>query len=160
VPGQVLFASDVNSWFVPLAAVKGSNQSVTNSTVLVNDSALVVSVAASATYWFQLFCEYEGVNGADLKWQFTVPAGATVHGVTMYHQVSSGLGITWDQFAAATTKTAAGSGAGTAVCMTAFGTCATAGTAGSLQFQFAQNVANATATIVHAGSSLVAPRIA
>ena len=76
-PGQVLVASDVNSWFVPLAVVKGGDQSVTSSTVVVNDTALVVAVASSATYQFSCFISYEGgtQGSSDLKWTWTTPAG-------------------------------------------------------------------------------------
>jgi hypothetical protein len=75
VPGQVLAASDVNTWFVPLAAVKTVDQSVTSSTTLVNDNVLAVPVAASSTYEFRLFCWFQAAAGGDFKFQFAGPAG-------------------------------------------------------------------------------------
>ena len=50
VPGQILTSSDVNNWLAPNVAVKASDQSVASSTTLVNDTALVLNLAANATY--------------------------------------------------------------------------------------------------------------
>src|SRR5262245_32334636 len=81
VPGQVLLSSDCNLWFTGQYANKTSDQSVTSSTTLVNDSTLVVALAANSTYWVNLEIKYEGgTNGSsDMKLQLNIPAGATLN---------------------------------------------------------------------------------
>jgi hypothetical protein len=151
-PGQVLVASDVNSWFVPLAVVKGGDQSVTSSTVVVNDTALVVAVASSATYQFSCFISYEGgtQGSSDLKWTWTTPAGtAMIYSAT--YLSNGGTAQVGDQKAGSDVLAAGTSGA-TSRTIIMWGTVAVAGTAGNVQLQWAQNASSGTATKVHANS--------
>jgi hypothetical protein len=158
--GQVLAAADVNSWFVPLAAYKSADQSVTSSTTLVNDTALVVPVASSATYifWCMLYFEGGTLNSSDLKWGWTVPASTTMRYQAIYVSPASVLNIA-RAGTDASVLAAASNGAGNSQTMQMFGTALVSSTSGNLQLQWAQNTSNGTATIVHAGSVLFAQRI-
>ena len=64
----------------PLAAYKTLDETVTNSTTLQNDDALLVSLAANAVYLFAVLLDYEGaaVGTGDLKYGWGVPTGATM----------------------------------------------------------------------------------
>ena len=152
--GQVLSASDVNSWFVGLYAVKTADQSVTSSTVLVNDTALFLSVAASATYWLQGFLLYEGgtSGSSDIKWTFTMPAGATMRYSYVYTPPTLSTAAVGTSTAASAGVSTGGTGVLESVMMA--GTVVTGVTAGTLQLQWAQNTTSVTSTIMHAQSAL------
>ena len=157
--GQVLAAADVNSWFVPLVAVKGSDQSVTSSTTLVGDLALFVPLAASCSYEVRCMINYEGGtrNSSDLKWGFSVPGGSTMRYSALF--VGPG-GSTNVQMLTGTSVNAAGTnGAGVIQSLQMTGLINVSSTAANLSFTFAQNTSNGTATIVHATSYLIAQRI-
>jgi len=149
----------VNSWFVPLVAYKGSDQSVTSSTTPVNDSALFVPLVANATYWFAAFIDYEGGTGgsSDLKWNYTVPAGANMRATASYRN-TSGTAVTWNLMNASQ-SIAGTNGAGNVLGASVFGTIAMSSTAGNVQMQWAQNTSSGTATIVHTGSVILCNRI-
>jgi hypothetical protein len=160
--GQVLDASDVNTWFVPTVAVKGSNQSVTSSTALVNDTALAVAVAASAIYEISAFVLYDGDSSGDLKLGWTAPSGA------VFNWMSGGLplGATTASDNSSHTGQSVGSaaqigciGAGSPLVAPVTGILTTAGTAGNLQMQFAQMSSFGTATRILAGAALISTRI-
>lgn len=127
-----------------------STQTVTSSTAFVNDAALVFALSANATYVVEVCAIFLTASTApDVKTDWTVPAGAT--GTKM------GVGST----AVAASFT---SGADTRASFTAnpfttpnvyqLGTVAqylwetavviTAGTAGNVQFRWAQNTSNAS----------------
>jgi hypothetical protein len=159
VSGQVLTASDVNTWFVPLNVIKPSSQGVTSSTALVNDTALVLAVAANSTYWVDAIIEYNGVNGADIKCTFTIPAGASGFYGATYTATASGNFSGGAAFAWTDTNTAQANGTGTPMNLRITGILVIAGTAGNLQFRWAQNVSNGTATTVMPNSAMRAQRI-
>lgn len=158
--GQVVAASDVNSWFVPLAATKANDQSVTSSTVLVSDSDLVLSVAASATYVVSGYLNYAGAaqGTGDLKLTFTVPAGATLSYTLVRMDTAGATGLTNPSGATVTNVAGTSAVADRSVFISA--TLVLGGTAGSLQLQWAQNTSSTTATVVRARSWLWAQRIA
>jgi|SRR5215472_253264 len=160
VVGQVLTASDVNTWFVPLVAYKSADQSLTSNTTLQNDNALSVTVAANATYWFELYLNFEGgtTGSSDIKVGWTFPSGLTMRYQDIYADTGAvaRLAVTDIQ----TSVIAVGSnGAGNLRAYSARGTVLTSGTSGTLQLQWAQNTSSGTATIVHAGSVLMLQRI-
>lgn len=159
--GEVLTAADVNDWFVPVAAVKGSDQPVTSSTTLVNDTALYVPVANPATYDVVLKLIYEGaaVGTGDLKFTLVAPSGASLDWTATYSDTAGT--VKSGQWEGSSYTVAAGtSGSGIKHMLVAHGTLITTTSGGNLQVQWAQNTSSATATIVHAGSSLTARRIA
>ena len=155
IPGQVLTASDINNWLVPNAVYKPSDQSVTSSTTLVNDTALILPLLASATYFFQVYLNYEGgtQGSSDIKWGWTVPAGTTMRYTAMYLSTAGAVTIAGTRIE--TDVVAAGSnGAATLRGLQMVGQVTVSTTAGNLQMQWAQNTISATSTIVHTGSTL------
>jgi hypothetical protein len=158
--GQVWGASDVNNWALPVAAYRTSTQSVTSSTTPVNDNQLSVSVAANAVYRVELCLTYTADTAGDLKIGWAVPASATFAEAFFAGITSAGAASTDDVTAGTPSANPVfgGIGGGAAglhyiVMLT------TAGTAGTLQFQFAQGTSSATATILLAGSNLIAQRV-
>ncbi|MES4891417.1 hypothetical protein [Streptomyces sp. NPDC096012] len=63
---------------------KTSDQSVTSSTTLANDSQLLLPVVANATYTLFLMCIFSGGTTGDIKFDWTVPSGTALRcaGVT------------------------------------------------------------------------------
>ena len=133
---------------------KSSDQTVTSSTTLVNDSQLKFAVAANETYIFQAWLYTYAADGTpDIKVTFTGPAGSTV--LWSSSQVIFNAG-------GSTTLTVVAAGATTADlfvdsnlrAIQLYGTILNSSTAGDLQFQFAQNTSSANGTSVKAGSSI------
>jgi len=76
VNGQVLQASDVNSWFVPLAAYKTADLA-RSSSAQVADPDLTVTVTANATYIVEATFQYKGTATANnFGWTWTIPSGS------------------------------------------------------------------------------------
>jgi hypothetical protein len=156
--GQVLSASDVNTWFVPLNVIKPSGQTVTSSTALVNDSALVLAVVSNSVYCVQGAIQYNAASGGDLKYTFTVPAGAsgfygwTATNITAFN---GGASSAWTD-----TNTGQGNGTSTFMNIRITGVLNVGGASGNLQFRWAQNTSSGTATTVMGNSALLAYRIA
>jgi hypothetical protein len=161
VPGQVLSASDVNTWFVPLAVVKGADTARTTTTTLANDPDLVLAVAATSTYRFECWVRYTAAAGGDLKFQWTAPAGAALK-YSSLHNEGGGTGFNNSDvvYALPDVVFIIGAGTGSERAFHMFGTLNIAGTAGNLQFQWAQNTSSASATTVKQYSRLVLERIA
>jgi hypothetical protein len=143
---------------LPQDGRKGADQSVTSSTVLQNDTALLVPVVASAAYFFQLEILYKGAatGTGDLKFAWAVPSGATL--ACRVITVSNPLGVAMGYGTQASSMFSATNGTGNPLAATLAGTLLTSGTPGNLQLQWAQNTSSATATTVMAGSILTARR--
>ena len=158
--GQVLTASDVNTWFVPLAVFKTAQQDITSSTALTNDTALLAALAANAFYSFSSVICYKGfTNGiSDFKWQWTVPAGATLRFQADWLSVglTAQIGV---QQVNASVLSAGTNGVGNVFAIKSLGSLSTGGTTGNLQLQWAQNTSSGTATTVGPGSVLMLNRI-
>ena len=139
---------------------KPSDESVTSSTVLQNDDHLLLVVAANEVWRFELQLFWAAATAGDLQWSFTVPAGATFNATTVYPVAAGGSTATLQQMI-----TSGGSSSletqNTANNLTMFyGLIANGGTAGNLQFQFAQQVSSGTATTVKTHSTLWAVKLA
>lgn len=143
---------------------QNADQPVVSSTTLVN-STIVVPVEANATYAVSGYIAYDGQFGGNggLKAALTGPAGYS-QSVAFNGPGSSGVApveyassnVTAGNFATYGTY-------GTGSVKTTLhpsGFVTTAGTAGNITFQFAQNVSTATATTVYAGSFLLLTRVA
>ena len=139
----------------PLAAEKPTDQSVTSSTTLVNDTALLAAVAANATYLVYCYLDYEGGTGgsSDLKFQWTVPASATMR-FTLIGTDASNATLISSTKSDTTVYTLRSAGAATLQAALMVGSLVVAGTSGTLQLQWAQNTSSGTATKVHAQSFL------
>jgi hypothetical protein len=159
VTGQALAASDCNTWFVPVSAVKPSDQSVTSSTVLVNDTALVIPVQANRSYEVEVFMVWTGVASnatPGLKYDFTLPAAATF---SNFAEMGYAAGAFAFNIASAGTPTSYASGAATSPNI-ARGLLVVGVNAGNFQLQVAQGISSATSTTMKAGSFIVARAIA
>src|SRR5438045_1226145 len=158
--GDVLTASFVNTWLLPLAVTQPTSESLASSTALQNDDHLVLAVAASATYEFtcQVFF-IAAASPGDIKWTWSVPAGAAITYQNL-HNEGGGTGVGNSALAYGDTDTpfAAGGGSPTEA-MRMTGTLTVAGTAGNVQLRWAQNTSSGTATQVRANSQLILRRI-
>lgn len=154
--GQVLTASDVNDWFVPLAAVKVSDQTIQSTTTLQNDNALTLALATNATYILEANIFWDSGTGQDYKFTWAVPSGSSLE---------------WCYVSAATSgNTAALQAAGNVVSVTGltvgsihgmqhYGLLQVGPTTGSLRYQWAQNTSGAYNTSTRAGSYLALRRV-
>jgi hypothetical protein len=146
-----------------------ADTTVVSSTTQVNATGVAVAVEANATYAWDAYLAYNANEAADIKFAWTVPAGATGHwsvlGIDHTQNIDTGRG----QVSAFRTtnygdsQAAAASGLDTEDgTMVAFarGYLVTAGTAGTFQLRFAQNSSNATASVVKAGSWVRLVRLA
>jgi hypothetical protein len=130
---------------------KPSDQSVTSSTTLVNDTFFTWVLDASTRYGFELFLAYTGDSTGNLKTGWAVPAAATVTwnatgldtGLA-YKNAANLTGASTTPFGAASTTL------GRLAHIT--GTILTDVTAGNFTLRWAQNTSNAAATIVRTGS--------
>lgn len=133
----------------PLEAYKSADETVNNSAALQNDDALFVSVAANTRYDFRLTALYISNSTPDIKFAWTFPTGLTMR----YSFQGYTAGVMQDFYQIQTDVVAVdGNGGNLAAVME--GTVVVAGTAGTLQLQWAQNTANASDTKVLIGSSL------
>lgn len=134
------------------SAYKSAIESVTNSTTFQNDDHFSFSVLASSTYALDGYVVYDGASGTgDIKTQWTGPAGASMYytnfgtnvsgGLTTYNVVTQGLGASRDM----------GANGATAMSFAPKAVLVVAGTAGTFQFQWAQNTSSATSTRILSG---------
>lgn len=157
-PGEVLASADVNNWFVPLAVVKTIDQSLASSTTLQNDTALVLTTAASATYVFSAFIYHTGADApGSIKYQWVASAATSFTFAAVHNEGGgTGLGNSVNAYNLTSVIFAENSG-GAGDVMT--GLLVTSASSGTLQFTWAQNSSSATATVVKANSHITLQRI-
>lgn len=138
----------------PLAAYKTGDETLNADATLQNDNELFVSVEANAVYLIEMDFVYSSGATPDIKTTFTGPTGM------------SGSLTAWTTAAATTvsvslspTSTLVFDGTGANAWARLTGYITTSSTAGTLQFQWAQNVSNASNTIVRQGSYLNLTRV-
>jgi len=165
--GEFLTTDGTNaSWAAPslgssfvgktIAVYKTGNQSVTSSTTLVDCTDLSFSIAANEV-WIGTFLPIVAAGvGGGLKWAFTAPSGCSItvraqgaaafptsiidgngltgNGVSQIHSTASKYELTM--------------------------IISNSSTAGTVQFRFAQNASNGTATTVSKNSMLILSRVA
>ncbi|WP_413757213.1 hypothetical protein [Streptomyces sp. MMBL 11-3] len=131
-------------------ARKTADQSKTSTTTLGNDTHLVLPVVANATYSLFLLCIFSGSTTGDIKFDWTVPSGTVLRWADQTG--TSGLNSDVDVYSAP--------GGTTQVAFQIWATVVTSSTAGNVQFRWAQNASDATATIVRANSMLQLTRAA
>jgi hypothetical protein len=133
---------------------KSVDESVTSSAALQNDDSFSFSVGAGETWAFQIYADVSSTAAGDFKSNLTAPAGSTCrYSVNnLYNVQNYTTGLCNDS--------------GTTPHSDSFdneyliyGSVVTAGTAGTVQWQWAQGTSDATPTIVRAGSYLVAYKI-
>lgn len=132
---------------------KATLESVTSSTAMQNDDELVLALEANVRYLFMAYINYQGAAAGDIQWDFTGPAGATGQAVVASSEEADAVNSR-DLFGGPYGQGCSG-GTGTASDgMTITGSVITVGTAGNLQFRWAQLTSSGTATSVRAGSWL------
>ena len=142
---------------------KTANQTVNNSAALVNDTHLLASTLANTDYAFEVNLFYTSGVTPDLKVALTWPTGATCSWMAVGF-LSTGINYEIDlttstyQGASGTAQAYSGSASPT-VTMQIKGILRVAATAGNLQFQFAQNTANASNTTVKQDSWMRIERV-
>jgi len=132
--------------------VKKLDEAVTNDIVLQDDDELFVALNADKVYGGYLMMFFDAATNADMSYACSVPAGATAININGDWQ---GGGFNQGTADFTTSRIVATSGTGTIVAQALGFRIIVAGTAGNFQFQWAQGVAQATATNVRQGSYLV-----
>ena len=141
---------------------KGSVQILTpSSTVLQNVTDLSVAVAINAIYIVRGVLYFDASTVADVKFAFTWPAGAGMRwGLVGPALVTAGDAVFNTSAGSGTALSVGGAGVGTVLMAVLEGDLVTAGTAGTLQLQAAQNTSEATNVSVHSRSRLDVWRVA
>lgn len=160
--GEVLEADDDvdRFWIQQASVIKSADESVTSSAVLQNDDHLVVGLLANSQYWIELFLIYQAGTTEDLALGFSVPSGAALywtHGGLRGGATGSVDNISRTFLDESGAGWIGGTGANAVVM--GEGRVVTGGSAGNLQLRWAQNTSGGTATIVRAGSILIAQRL-
>lgn len=136
---------------------------VNNSTALVNDTDFVVALPTTGTFQWRQVSFYDCVAAADFKCTYTFPAATTLRwGVMALGNV--GTANPGDVFvptvtASGSTQFIGGVGAGTIVWAVFEGEVTMGGTAGNMQFQYAQQVADPSNLIHRSRSRLQVWRV-
>lgn len=139
---------------------KTADEIVNNSAAVQNDDHLLLALDATAMYRFEFDLFFDAHASADLKIAITVPAGATLRWWTPGGLNNAGTGWGMSTITASgTTRDFEANGVGTIRALRIIGFVETAGTAGNLQLQWAQNTANASDATVRENSSLVAYKL-
>lgn len=135
----------------PGRIVKAANQTVNNSNTLQNDSDFLFPVEANSVYLVHLQYLMSSGTTPDFKWAFTLPAGATA-------KASNQVGNAWSVINDATSAVNV-DGLGDERLYEIFLHIETAATAGTAQWQWAQNTMNASDTTVGQYSVLQYQRV-
>lgn len=147
--------------------VKTADETVNNSAAFQSDDHLLFACAANTSYDFKIKMMYSSVSATPgIKFQFTVPAAATIFWHTLPYYDGAAYQHTWSG-GPATTKTALLGSGNTHATLTIAGTTGymiegiarCAGTAGNIQFQWAQNSATAEDTKVLKDSHIMVTRL-
>lgn len=146
----------VNQGAQTVGVVKATPEQVTSSTTLQNDDHLLLPVEANTNYSLSGYLHYTSPTTADLKVAFTAPAGAdlvwSLGGPPLSAAPGSGTNNynnVYMNWAAATGPLEIG-GVSFAMAVPLYGSLRVAGTAGTLQLQWAQVTASG-ATTFHPG---------
>lgn len=153
---------ELNRYLIQSAhVIKASNQSITSSTTLQNDSQLLLQVSANTDYWMMALLLYQGATAGDLKIGFSGPSGATLNYVT------DGLGVSAtgnaDQISRAMFTIGSGPSIGAIDAADSVaipkGLLRIGSSGGTFRFRFAQVTSNATSTTIKSGSMLMIRRL-
>jgi hypothetical protein len=160
--GAVTFEALPGGWSRRQFREKAADQSVNNSTTLVNVTDLAAGLQPGARYELILFLIYDAAAAADAKIGWTVPSGTTMD----WAPVAPGTGATAAPFpldiaarAVASTPALGAVAVGTKIIAMARGRVVVGSTGGTLQLQFAQQTADPSNATVFAGSWLRLERI-
>jgi hypothetical protein len=137
----------------PLVVRKSADETVNYSTTLQDDDDLALTVGANEIWYFLAYIRHNSPDTADINFQFTVPTGGTLEAI-FHPAVAAGTGA----LSPVTSLAIACDGTDqvTLVWVTYIG----GANAGTVQLQWAQDVAVASDTKVLANSFFLAHRIA
>jgi hypothetical protein len=136
-----------------LAIVKAADQSVTNTTTLVDDNDFNVAIGANETYILQFEINVQSPTAADIAYKLNAPAGSSCH--VDYNSSSAG-GVTYGNLGCNTLSgKVPTSGNNTDTVHFIYASITTGATAGNVTLQWAQSATNDGATIVKKGSQLL-----
>lgn len=146
-----------------LTVRKTADQSVTSSTVLVDDTALVLPLLANEIWQFKFFVVYGAGTVGDMKLGYTFPTGGDLR-MSGPAALDAGGTLAYYIFSTTTSPTTArtfiGNGVASYVTLPMEGVFVNGANAGNLTLQFAQNTSDATSTTVKANSTLWAVKLA
>jgi hypothetical protein len=148
--GEILTAAALNG-ALPLAKVKSADETVNNSATRQNDDHLAIVVEVNTLYILEMDFVFNSGATPDFQFGFSFPAGTGGRVIGMAHD-TAGAVFTFTADLAVSNPSLNGIGADAHVHVS--GQVLTAGTAGTLQFRWAQFTANASNTIVRQGSSM------
>lgn len=147
-----------------LSARKTVTEPLASSTTMQNDDELFVAAEASAAYRMELFLLSDSGTAGKIKIGWSAPSGASlawgVLGPATTEATNTAVASMNMQSRTTTEVASLGGSTSTGVLALAFGTLTVGSTAGTLQFQWAQNALSVTNTNVRAGSHLLLTRIA
>lgn len=157
--GEVLTWDGTNRFWYPNALAtaptevpKGADETVNNSNTLQNDDALLFTAVANTVYRVRLVIRYNSGGTPDIKFAWSLPAGATIVRASVGYNTAATATLTISASSAAHVAGATGPGNDDIYVEDAIIT--VAGTAGACTVQWAQNTADASDTKVLEGSSL------
>ena len=140
-------------------ALAAGQQLTSNSTAFQNITNLIVPLGTNQVWRFAMTIVGLSTAAADWKFQFTVPAGGVVWFSTGQYVNVAGATILTSQGVAGTVVDVTGTAANYPIEVA--GTVVSAGTAGNLQVQAAQNTATVETTdFIVQGSNIFARRVA
>lgn len=152
--GDIIYASDVND-VAPLVAVKTADETVNNSSTLQDDNELFVAVRANNTYIVETGLIYSSGATPLIKVGFDFPSGATFVWTmdSLHNSITAATRGDIERFVqSGSTQSFGVSGAGTKVDATPSGLLTVGSTGGNFTVQWAQQTANASNTVMYAGS--------
>lgn len=139
---------------------KSADQSVTSSTVLVDDTALQLTVGASDVWEFEFSLRHTAAAAGDLKVTFSFPASGRVTAQAVDLDATDALAML--DWYTSTSDTPTRIFGGIAATRSSFikGHYVGGGTAGTLKLRWAQGTSSGTATTILANSALWAVQMA
>lgn len=140
----------------PFARLTGTFSHPVSNTTLANVTGLAVAALANKVYKVDLRFNYDGSTTGDLKYDITLPAGATLLSWKSYGLDAADAGTTGSVYrAVALFPSVHGAlGAGSPLVVDANGLLVMSSTAGSVQVRIAQSASSATATRLFTGTYL------
>jgi hypothetical protein len=154
--------TSMTSWVKPLFIQRASDSSsITNTTTLAVDPVLLLAMPANTKWEIHSQIIYNGGTGGDFTVGWNGPSGSSFTW-SLGGLDPAGTGVTGSinrqtlQFSDSSTIAAVG----TAVAADVTGLLVISTTAGNFQLKWAQGTSNGTATLVKAGSFIIARRVA
>ena len=158
-------AADVNEYMVNTKYVeKAASTTRVSTTSLTGDPDLQLHLDTNKTYWMELVAPFTSPTAAGFKYSFFMPAGSVFTGYAPNYINSFGLSLVTYSSAGLLLTANIGmtntSGSGVDDIVIVSGTLDTAGSAGNIGFQWAQQTSNGGNTIVRAGAAMYIRRVA